>query len=199
MSHKKIVLATQNQNKLAEVRQILQPLGYQIISLADVNLAHVDVIEDGATFEENAIKKAREISTLCRLPVLADDSGLAVDALNGAPGVYSARYSGEDANYAKNNQKLLIELAGVVPEKRTAKFVCAMAYIDSSSQIEHVVRGEVNGIILEALKGQGGFGYDPLFYVPEIKMTFAQASPQVKHRLSHRGRALLKMCEKLEE
>lgn len=198
MSSKTIVLATQNQNKLTEVRQILQPLGYQIISLADVNLAHIDVIEDGATFEANAIKKAREISALCQLPVLADDSGLAVDALDGAPGVYSARYGGEHANHAKNNQKLLAELKGVAPAKRTAKFVCVMAYIDNANQIEHVVRGEVNGVILEALQGQGGFGYDPLFYVPEINMTFAQAPPQVKNNLSHRGRALVKMRERLE-
>ncbi len=195
---KKIVLGTQNVNKLREVKQILEPLGYTVVSLADVGLADMDVVEDGQTFEENAVKKAKEYSEACQLPVLADDSGLSVDALNGAPGVYSARYSGENATYSDNNNKLIAELAGVSTNDRKAKFVCVMAYVDAQNNRQHVVRGEVAGIIIETPLGEGGFGYDPLFYVPDIGLTFAQAEPAVKNRYSHRAKALAQMKAYLE-
>ncbi len=196
---KKIVLGTQNVNKLREVKEILEPLGYDVISLKEFDLAGMEVVEDGDTFEANALKKATEYSKACGLPVLADDSGLAVDILDGAPGVYSARYAGEESDDAKNNQKLLAELTGVATNKRKAKFVCAMAYVDAQNDIAHVERGEVAGIILEEPLGEGGFGYDPLFYLPDIGLTFAQATPEVKNRHSHRGRALLAIKQYLAE
>ncbi len=196
---KKLVMATQNKNKVREVKQMLTPLGFEIITLDQVNLGHVDVVEDGETFEENAVKKAKEISELCNLPVLADDSGLMVDALNGEPGVYSARYSGPDATYESNNLKLLEALKDVPTAERTARFVCVMAFVDQKNQVEHIVRGEVEGRIEKELIGEGGFGYDPVFFVPELGETFAQASPEDKNRISHRGRALKKMQAILEK
>ncbi len=195
---KKIVLGTQNANKLREVKQILEPLGYSVVSLAEVGLADMEVEEDGQTFQENAVKKATEYSKACQLPVLADDSGLAVDALNGAPGVYSARYAGEQATYLDNNNKLVKELASVATNDRKAKFVCVLAYVDAQNDMQHVVRGEVAGIIIETPLGEGGFGYDPLFYVPDLGLTFAQVEPAVKNRYSHRAIALAKMKTYLE-
>ncbi len=195
---KKILLGTSNMNKLREVKEILEPLGYEIISMKDVGLGDLDVVEDGDTFEANALKKAREIALAAKLPVLADDSGLAVDYLNGAPGVYSARYSGENATSESNNAKLLKELDGVPQRERTARFVCALAYVDLENEIEKIVRGEVEGQIIDQLVGENGFGYDPLFYVKDIGMTFAQADADVKNNYSHRGRALVKMREFLE-
>ncbi len=195
---KKIVLGTQNANKLREVKQILEPLGYTVVSLAEVGLADMEVEEDGQTFRENALKKATEYSKACQLPVLADDSGLAVDILDGAPGVYSARYAGEQATYLDNNKKLMADLKGVPTNDRKAKFVCVLAYVDAQNNDWHVVRGEVAGIIIETPLGEGGFGYDPLFYVPDIGLTFAQADPEVKNRYSHRASALTKMKAFLE-
>ncbi len=196
---KKIVLGTQNVNKLREVKEILEPLGYSVISLKEFDLEGMEVEEDGATFEANAIKKATEYSRACGLPVLADDSGLAVDVLAGAPGVYSARYAGEAADDTENNKKLLAELKDVPTNRRKAKFVCAMAYVDAQNGIEHVERGEVAGIILEEPLGEGGFGYDPLFYLADIGLTFAQAPAEVKNRHSHRARALLAIKQYLAE
>ncbi len=195
---KKIVLGTQNADKLREVKQILEPLGFTIVTLSDVGLADMDVVEDGQNFAENAVIKATAYGRACQLPVLADDSGLAVDALDGAPGIYSARYGGEHANYLKNNQKLIAELDGVPTNARKAQFVCALAYVDVQNDIVHIERGEVAGIILERPLGDGGFGYDPLFYLPDIGLTFAQAEPAVKNRFSHRARALAKMKQYLQ-
>ncbi len=195
---KKIVLGTSNANKLREVKEMLEPLNYQVLGMKDIDLAGFEVDEDGETFEANALKKAREIAQASGLAVLADDSGLEVDYLNGAPGVYSARYSGENATNESNNAKLLAELVGVPQRKRTARFVCALAYVDLEKEIEHIVRGEVEGQILDQLVGDNGFGYDPLFYLKEIGMTFGQADAEVKHSYSHRGRALVKMREFLE-
>ncbi len=194
---KTLVLATQNKNKLKEVVEILSPVGYEVLSMADVALADLDVIEDGDTFEANALKKAREIYVRTKKAVLADDSGLMVDALYGAPGVFSARYSGEGANAQKNNEKLLIALQGMPKEKRTAKFVCVMAYIDESG-IEFVARGEAHGIILESLQGEGGFGYDPLFYVQALNKTYAQLTSNEKNSVSHRAKALQVIRQHLE-
>lgn len=193
-----IVLATQNKNKLKEVRQMLEPLGYDVLSMADVGLSDLDVLEDGETFEENALKKAREIFALVKQPVLADDSGLMVEALNGAPGVFSARYSGEGANATSNNLKLLEALQGLPEEKRQAKFVCVMAWIDQHG-VEKVVRGEAQGIILESLSGEGGFGYDPLFYVKDTGKTYAELSSEEKNKISHRAKALQGIRDYLEQ
>ncbi len=196
---KKIVLGTQNKNKLREVKAIYEPLGFEIVSTAEAGIGDLDVVEDGDTFEANAIKKATEMSKACGMPVLADDSGLSVDHLGGAPGVYSARYAGEHADHAANNQKLLKELDGVPQRDRTARFVCVLAYVDAEKNIVHTERGEVEGQILDTLSGAVGFGYDPLFYFPPIGKTFAEAAPEVKNKYSHRGRALAKMKEFLEE
>jgi XTP/dITP diphosphohydrolase len=195
---KQILLATQNKNKLKEVKEMLEPLGIQVLSLADVNLGDVDVVEDGDTFEYNALKKAKEIAQITKTAVLADDSGLMVDALNGAPGVYSARYSGEHATAESNNLKLLEELAAFPKERRGAKFVCVMAYATPSGE-SFTTRGEAEGTILEVLKGDAGFGYDPLFYVEEYKKTYAELGPAIKNKISHRSKALELMRKELEE
>lgn len=194
---KRLVLATQNKNKLREVSEILSPLGYEVISMSDAGLADMDVVEDGDTFEANALKKAKEIYAHVKCPVLADDSGLMVDALNGAPGVFSARYSGEGATAAKNNEKLLDALQGLSEAKRSAKFVCVMAYIDEQGEA-YVARGEAHGRILEALSGEGGFGYDPLFFVPELGKTYAELAAAEKNKISHRAKALSAIRTHLE-
>jgi XTP/dITP diphosphohydrolase len=194
---KRLVLATQNKNKLKEVVTMLEPLGYEVLSLEDVSLGDYDVIEDGETFEENALKKAKEIATIISMPVLADDSGLMVDALYGAPGVFSARYSGEGATTARNNEKLLNALEGLHIEKRNAKFVCVMAYVDPNGE-EYIARGEAKGRILEKQVGTSGFGYDPLFFVPELEKTYAELSIEEKNKVSHRYKALVKMRSYLE-
>lgn len=194
---KPLVLATQNLNKLREVKEMLGPLGFDVMGLADVGLAHIDIIEDGETFEANALKKAKEIADMINQAVLADDSGLMVDALDGSPGVYSARYSGEGATALKNNEKLLEALSGTPKEKRQAKFVCVMAYVDPEGLVE-VVRGESHGIILDEMSGQGGFGYDPLFYVPALNKTYAELQPQEKNQISHRAKALEAIKKVLE-
>lgn len=186
---KRLVLATQNKNKLKEVHHILSPLGYEVVSMDVVGLGDYDVVEDGETFEENALKKAREIYAKVKTAVLADDSGLMVDALYGAPGVFSARYSGEGATADRNNEKLLKALMGLDASKRKAKFVCVMAYIDDKGK-EYVARGEAHGEILTALAGNGGFGYDPLFYVPDLGKTYAELSADEKNKISHRAKAL---------
>jgi XTP/dITP diphosphohydrolase len=195
---KQILMATQNKNKLKEVREMLEPLGIQVLSLSDVDLGDVDVVEDGDTFEYNAIKKAKEIAALTKTAVLADDSGLMVDALNGAPGVYSARYSGDGATAESNNIKLLKELAETPKDRRGAKFVCVMAYATPEGDA-FTTRGEAEGVILEELKGDAGFGYDPLFYVEEYKKSYAELGPVIKNKISHRSKALELMRKELEE
>ncbi|MCK8060794.1 MULTISPECIES: XTP/dITP diphosphatase [unclassified Fusibacter] len=194
---KQILMATQNKNKLKEVREMLEPLGITVLSMDDVDLGEVDVIEDGDTFEHNALKKAKEIAVLANTPVLADDSGLMVDALGGAPGVYSARFSGVDATSKTNNDKLLKELADVPKEGRGAKFVCVMAYATPQGEA-FTTRGEAHGFIIEELKGEGGFGYDPLFYVTEYEKTYAELGPVIKNKISHRAKALTLMKKELE-
>lgn len=189
---KKIVLATQNKHKLSEVRQMLEPLGYEVLSLGDVSLGNYDVIEDGDTFEANALKKAQEIAALVSLPVLADDSGLMVDALSGAPGVFSARYAGEGASASDNNIKLLNALLSTPDDERTAKFVCVMAYVNPDGGT-NITRGEVKGLIIKDYAGNAGFGYDPIFYVPELGKTYAELLPGEKNGISHRFLALTQM------
>ncbi len=189
---------------MIEIRMILKDLGVEILSQAEAGI-HADVVEDGATFEENALIKATEIAEAARkMPeyqdavVLADDSGLEIDYLNKEPGIYSARYMGEDTSYDIKNQALLDRLEGVEDEKRTARFVCAIAaaFPDGSTE---VVRGTMEGIIGHEIAGENGFGYDPIFYLPEYGCTSAQLAPEKKNELSHRGEGLRKMRTILED
>jgi len=190
----RLIIATNNEGKVKEIKAILGDFYDEVLSLKDVGIS-LDVVEDGETFLANAIKKAVEAATVTRCDTLADDSGLCVDALFGAPGIYSARYAGENVTYEDNNKKLLRQMEGI--GDRAAKFVCAVALVLSGEVI--TVRGEVNGAIAQAESGENGFGYDPLFFVPELGQTFAQLSPEIKNSLSHRGRALEALKEKLAE
>ncbi len=200
---KKIIFATGNEHKMVEIRMILEDLGAQILSLREAGI-EADVVEDGTTFEENALIKATEVAKAAgKAPgyeeavILADDSGLEIDYLNKEPGIYSARYMGEDTSYDIKNQTLIDRLAGVPDEERTARFVCAIAAVfpDGSSE---VVRGTMEGIIGYRPAGENGFGYDPIFFLPEYGCTSAQLTPEKKNELSHRGEGLRKMRTILE-
>ena len=193
---KKLVFATGNQNKMREIREIYQDLGYEILSMKEAGVA-VDIVEDGTTFEENALIKARAIANEVDAIVLADDSGLEIDYLNKEPGIYSARYMGEDTSYDIKNQTLLDRLEGVPDEKRTARFVCAIAAAMPDGSCE-VVRGTMEGIIGHEIAGENGFGYDPIFFLPEYGCTSAELSPEKKNELSHRGEGLRKIRKILE-
>lgn len=194
---KQMIMATANAHKLQEVRAITRDLGIEILSLAEAGLGPVEIVEDGDTYEANSLKKAREIMRLTGLDAIADDSGLEVDALGGAPGVYSARFSGEGATDAANNALLLEKLQGVPEAGRTARFVSvvSVAFADGG---ELAVRGTVEGVILEAPQGSGGFGYDPLFYCPEAGASFGELDPALKNRISHRARALQALHDALK-
>lgn len=186
---KKIIFATGNQNKMVEIREILADIGMPVLSMKEAGI-DVDVVEDGKTFEENALIKATEIGKMTEnCVVLADDSGLEIDYLNKEPGIYSARYAGVDTSYDIKNNLLLERLNGVPDEKRTARFVCAIAAYFPDGTTE-VVRGTIEGRIGYEIKGENGFGYDPIFYVPEYGCTTAEMSPEQKNKLSHRGNAL---------
>ena len=189
----KIIFATSNEGKMKEVRSILEDLGMEVLSMKEAGIK-ADVVEDGATFEENAVIKATEIQKICGEIVLADDSGLEVDYLNKEPGIYSARYMGEDTSYRIKNQSLIDRLEGVEDEKRTARFVCAIAAAFPDGTVE-ITRGTIEGRIGYEEKGENGFGYDPIFYVPEYECTTAELSPEQKNEVSHRGKALRKMKE----
>jgi len=183
----RVLVATGNAGKVKELSALLHGSGIELLSMKDFpQLA--TVVEDGDTFEENAIKKARSACEATGLPVIADDSGLVVDALDGKPGVYSARYAGEGSSDADNNVKLLRELAGVGMEQRTAAFHCVIALCLPDGLCK-TFSGELKGRITEIPAGGGGFGYDPLFLVPEFGMTLAELPLEVKNRISHRGRA----------
>ena len=194
---KRIIFATGNENKMVEIRMILADLGIPIYSMKEAGI-EIDIVEDGTTFEENAIIKATAIAKL--LPediILADDSGLEIDYLDKAPGIYSARFDGVDTSYDIKNQMLLDKLEGVPDEKRTARFVCAIAAALPDGTVE-TVRGTIEGIIGHEIIGEHGFGYDPIFYVPEYGCTTAQMDPDQKNELSHRGNALCAMRKILE-
>lgn len=199
----KIIFATGNENKMKEIRMILKDLGMEILSQKEAGIK-ADIVEDGESFEENALIKATEIAEIARKEtdyqkavVLADDSGLEVDYLNKEPGIYSARYMGEDTSYDIKNGSLLERLSGVPDEKRTARFVCAIAasFPDGTSE---VVRGTMEGIIGHEIAGENGFGYDPIFFLPEYGCTSAELSPEKKNELSHRGEGLRKMQKVIE-
>ncbi|GFO61938.1 non-canonical purine NTP pyrophosphatase [Geomonas silvestris] len=185
---KRLVVASGNKGKLREFAELLKGVVETVLSPADFP-GFPDVVEDGATFAENALKKARSAAQFTGLPVLADDSGLSVEYLDGRPGVYSARFAGEGAGDAANNALLLKELAGVPAEKRGAAFHCVIALClpDGTRQ---TFDGSLPGAILEAPRGSGGFGYDPLFLVPEYGQTFSELPLEIKNRISHRGRAM---------
>ena len=193
-----LLVATTNQGKFAEVKDFLAKLPLTILPLASLG-TWPDVVEDGATFEENALKKARTLANYSGYLTLADDSGLAVDALNGEPGIYSARYAGAAGHDEKNNQKLLHELREVSDEKRTARFVCALALYAPKSQgnKEWAVREFCEGRITFAPKGRNGFGYDPLFFYPPFGKTFGEIDRPIKATVSHRGKALKRFAEML--
>ena len=195
---KKIIFATGNENKMKEIRMILADLGMPILSMKEAGI-NVDVVEDGTTFEENALIKATEIAKVTEnCIVLADDSGLEIDYLNGEPGIYSARYLGEDTSYDIKNSIILERLSGVPDKERTARFVCAVAAAFPDGTTE-VVRGTIEGIIGHEIAGENGFGYDPIFFLPEYGMTTAQLSPEKKNELSHRGNALRAMRAIMEK
>lgn len=193
-----LILASSNPHKIEEIYDILKNLNYKIISLKEIGLGDLEIIEDGETFEANSLIKAKTIYEKTQKPAIGDDSGLMVDYLDGEPGVFSARYSGEDKNYSANNEKLLKNLAGVPMEKRGAKFVTVITLMFSPEDIL-VARGEVQGFIGETLVGDNGFGYDPLFIVPELGKTFAELSSEEKNARSHRANALLKLEQMLRE
>ncbi len=193
-----LLLATTNPGKLVEVEAILKDLPLQVVSLTSLS-TWPEILEDGKSFEENARKKARTLADLSDYVTLADDSGLEVRYLGGAPGVYSARYGGEEGNDNKNNELLLRKLDGVPEEKREARFVCVIALCvpRALGGKDWLFRGECEGRIAFAPKGERGFGYDPLFVYPPMGLTFAELDPETKNQVSHRGKALRKLKEEL--
>ncbi|HOQ17866.1 MAG TPA: XTP/dITP diphosphatase [Defluviitaleaceae bacterium] len=192
---RRIIFATKNQGKIAEIQEIMKELNLEILSLESAGI-DTDIIENGSSFEENAIIKVKEIMKLTNDIVMADDSGLEIDYLNGAPGVYSSRFEGENTPYDIKNNKILSMLEGVPDEKRTARFVCVIAAGFPNGEII-TTKGTIEGRIGYEIKGENGFGYDPIFYVPEYNMTTAQMSPQLKNQISHRAKALNQMKAQL--
>lgn len=193
-----LLVGTTNQQKFAEVKAFLGPLPLRILSLKSLGNWPA-IVEDGTTFEDNALKKARTLAEYSSYLTLADDSGLEVDALGGAPGIYSARYCGEESNDQKNNEKLLHELRGVPEEKRTARFICALALCSPNSRgfKEWTARKSCEGRIAFGLSGDYGFGYDPLFFYPPLGKTFGEIDRETKVKVSHRGKALKKLAAML--
>ena len=184
----KLIFATGNEHKMKEIRMILGDLDYEILSMKEAGI-DVDIVEDGKTFEENATIKATAISKIANCIVLADDSGLEVDYMDKKPGIMSARWMGEDTSYRIKNQKIIDNLEGVPEEQRTARFVCAIAAAFPDGRVV-TRRGTIEGRIGYEPAGENGFGYDPIFYVPEFGKTTAELSPDEKNKVSHRGRAL---------
>ena len=194
---KKIVFATGNKGKVKEIQMILADLGVEITTMKEEGI-QVDVDENGTTYEENALIKARAVAKYTDAIVMADDSGLEIDYLNKEPGIYSARYMGEDTSYRIKNGNLIDRLQGVPDEKRTARFVCAIAAVMPDG-MELTTRGVIEGRIGYEEKGENGFGYDPIFYVPEFGKTTAELTEEEKNKVSHRGRALESMKEELKK
>lgn len=193
----RIIFATGNEGKMREIRMILADLGLEILSMKEAGLT-ADIEENGTTFEENAVIKAKGIAALCQDIVLADDSGLEIDALNKEPGVYSARYMGENTSYHIKNRNLIERLEGVPEEQRTARFVCAIAAALPDGRVLET-KAVMEGRIGYEERGENGFGYDPIFILPEYGKSTAELTPEEKNKLSHRGKALRFMKEKLKE
>jgi len=191
----KVILATHNKDKRKELAESFADLGLEILSLDDFPQVG-DIIEDGSTLEDNALIKAREVLRITGLPAISDDTGLEVDALNGEPGIYAARYAGENCSYSDNVNKLITEMTDVELQNRTAIFKTVMAFADGKTEL--VAEGIVKGQITDSPKGVGGFGYDPVFYYPEMGKTFAEMSLVEKGRISHRGNAMRNLKEKLK-
>ena len=194
---RRLIFATGNEDKMKEIREILGDLPVEILSMKEAGVS-AEVEENGTSFEENALIKARAICKLAKEMVLADDSGLEIDYLNKEPGIYSARYMGEDTSYRIKNQNLIDRLEGVPDEKRTARFVCAIAAVFPDGR-ELVVRGTIEGRIGYEERGENGFGYDPIFYVEEYGCSTAELSMEQKNELSHRGKALRAVKEELKK
>lgn len=188
---KEIIIATKNKGKAKDFEALLEPMGYKVLTLHDV-APHMDVEETGVTFEENAILKAETIAAELQATVIADDSGLEIDALGGEPGVYSARYSGEQKNDDSNMDKVLQKLVQVPVDEKTARFRCVLA-LASPGKETVIFEGVCEGLILDVKKGDHGFGYDPIFYVPSHDKTMAQMKPEEKASISHRGNAIRKL------
>lgn len=196
MKNNRIIFATGNEGKMKEIRMILGDLDYQIVSLKEAGI-EIEIIEDGKTFEENAIIKVKKIMELTHEIVLADDSGLEVDYLDKAPGIYSARFLGEDTPYDVKNQYIIDKLAKAEGQERSARFVCAIACGLPDGTIV-TTRGTIEGVIGYGEKGKNGFGYDPILHIPEYGCTTAELNPEQKNKISHRGRALEEMKKKLK-
>ena len=198
MSHHKVVLATGNAGKVRELQQLLAGAHYQIHPQSEFDTP--EAIEDGLGFVENALIKARNAARHTGLPAIADDSGIAVDALDGAPGIYSARYAGAGASDEQNLNHLLENMRGVDEKDRTARFICLMVYVRHAQDPTPIIcQGSWEGRLLESPQGENGFGYDPIFYVPEKACTSAQLSSEQKNAMSHRGKALRCLVEQLTE
>lgn len=194
----KVILASRNKGKLREMNMILSKFGMDVISRDDAGIDTFEVEETGTTFEENSYIKAKAIMDVTGMPTIADDSGLEVDALDGAPGVYSARFAGEDCNDDDNNAKVLSLMEGVEPEKRTARFVSVITMLFPDGR-KYVARGEVEGRLADRLIGDGGFGYDPMFIPDGYDTTFGMLGADIKNSISHRAKALVKLENLLNE
>lgn len=192
-----MIFATGNMGKMKEIRAILGDIGEEILSMKEAGI-DMDIVEDGNTFEENAIIKAKAVMERTGQLALADDSGLEIDALNKEPGIYSARYMGEDTPYEIKNSNLIERMKGVKGKDRSARFVCVIAAAFPDGEII-TTRGTIEGVIAEEPAGENGFGYDPIVYVPEYGMTTGQMDPDAKNAISHRGKALTAMKKILEE
>jgi len=190
----KLLLATQNKHKVEELVRLMAPYGVEVVSLLDYPEIG-EIIEDGDTLEANALIKAKAGFAYCGIPTIADDTGLAVDALNGAPGVYAARYAGEKVTYDDNVEKMLNELSGVPESERQAQFQTAAVFFDGQDVV--IGKGEVPGFITTERRGESGFGYDPIFYVPEKGKTYAEMNIEEKNQLSHRKRAFAHLIDQL--
>lgn len=193
----RIIFATGNMGKMKEIKMILGDLNIPVVSMKEAGIT-AEIVEDGKSFEENAIIKAKAISSLTGEVALADDSGLEIDYLNGEPGIYSARYMGEDTSYHIKNANLIKRLEGVPDEERTARFVCVMAAAFPDGRVI-TTRGTIEGRIGYEERGENGFGYDPIFYLPEYQCTTSELELEKKNELSHRGKALRQMKERLKE
>ncbi len=194
----KVVAATKNKHKVEEINAIIGHFGFEVVSREEAGIPDIEIEEDGTTFEENSLKKAMEIHKMCGLPTIADDSGLMVDILDGAPGVYSSRFAGEEGNDAKNNEKLLRLLADVPWGERRGKFVSVITMVFAPDDIL-VARGECYGHILYSALGENGFGYDPLFAPDGYEESFGQLPKEVKNQISHRARALQALQKQLRD
>lgn len=193
MKARKLFIATGNMDKVREIKEKFAGINFTILSPVDFANIELDVEETGSTLRENALLKARAGAEKSGILTMADDTGLKVDVLEGRPGVYSARFAGPDATYEENNRYLLEQLQGIAREERTAHFVTVAALCDPETGKEYTVKGICKGIIGEELRGEEGFGYDPLFYLPILKKTMAQLKPEIKNTISHRARALGKL------